>query len=229
MSKHILKDSFIRGTPIIMGYLPVGIAYGILARNTGLSLIQTIAASMIVFAGASQFMLLNFISSGVGALQIVTTVFLVNFRHFVMSASIAARLENTKKRFLPLIAFGITDESFSVLSSIHGSLDKKRILLINTIGYTAWFTASAAGYIAGEILPEALGRSMEIGLYALFIALLMPMAKKSLKTGVVAVGSGIFNLFLSYLDIFPAGWSIVVSVIVCASLAGLLNGGKENE
>src|SRR5699024_4665831 len=95
--------------PIVLGYLPVGIAFGVLARSTGISFSQTSLFSIMVYAGASQFMALDLIQAGIGGASIILATFLLNLRHMVMSASLSTRLGDIKRVHFPLVAFAITD------------------------------------------------------------------------------------------------------------------------
>src|SRR5665648_872086 len=115
-SSYVIRDSFRRATPIVFGYVPVAIAFGILSKTIGLSLLETTLISLIVYSGAAQFMFLNLLIVGVGPIEIIVTTFLINFRHFLMSVSLASKLNSTNKRWFPLLAFGVTDETFAVVS-----------------------------------------------------------------------------------------------------------------
>ena len=81
------KDALKSGLPIFIGYVPPAIAFGILAKSSGVSLIETMMFSGVVFAGASQFIALNLLMTGMGFSGIILTTLLVNFRHFLMSSS----------------------------------------------------------------------------------------------------------------------------------------------
>jgi len=217
-SSYVLRDSIRRSTPIIFGYLPVAIAFGILSKTMGLSLFETTLISLLVYSGAAQFMFLNLFVAGVGPAGIIITTFLINFRHFLMSASIASRLGETRKRWFPLLAFGVTDETFAVVISIPGKIDKVRLGIIEIIAYLSWQTGTLIGFVAGNIIPEDLTISMSVGLYGLFIALLMPQIKKSYRLGILAVTSGILNGLLLKINLLPQGWSIIISVLISALL-----------
>lgn len=103
------------GLPIAIGYLPIALAFGVLARTAGLSAGEATAMSALVFAGASQFMAINLISGGASAATIILATFVVNFRHFVMSASLSRRLV-LRWWEAALVGFGLTDETFVVNS-----------------------------------------------------------------------------------------------------------------
>ncbi len=188
-------------------------AFGILAKTTGITLLEAFLFSAVVFAGASQFIALNLLATGMGFGGIILTTLLVNFRHFLMSSYIASRVDSKMKRAFPIIAFGVTDESFSVLSFKKGELSQIFIIVLESIAYISWVTGTVSGYILGGFLPDLLVKSMGIALYAMFVALLIPEVKQSYKALILALSAGLLNSALLYLDIFPKGWSIIITII----------------
>jgi branched chain amino acid efflux pump len=204
--------------PIFIGYIPAAIAFGILSKGSGITFLECFLLSAVVFAGASQFIALNLILTGMGPGGIILTTLLVNFRHFLMSASLSTRITKIAKRYHFLLAFGITDEVFSVLSFKKGELSKTYILFLELSAYSAWVSGTVAGYILGSFLPQALISSMGVALYALLLAILLPEMKKSTKSLILAVSAGVLNTVLIKLDILPAGWTIIVCILIIASI-----------
>lgn len=221
------REGIKAGMPIVIGYVPIAVAFGILAKTTGISLLESILFSAIVFAGASQFMALNLLALGVGFSQIILTTFLVNLRHILMSASVAARMKDESLWGRCLVAFGITDETFSVGSFKEGSLSKEYMSALEIVVYLAWVSGTGLGYIVGSILPELLKSCMGVALYAMFAAILTPEMKKSYKVAVLAGSSGLTNTYLSLYMKVPGGWSIVISIIAISLLGVYLFDEKE--
>ncbi len=218
MTKEV-QDAFKSGIPIFIGYLPAAIAFGILSKGCGISLLECFLFSAVVFAGASQFIALNLLMTGMGPGGIILTTLLVNFRHFLMSAYLSTRMGRIAKKYVFMIAFGITDEVFSVLSFKKGQLSKSVVFILEIFAYSAWVTGTMAGYIMGGFLPEILTKSMGVALYALLLAMLLPEIKTSVKALVLTIASGVLNTILIKLDIFPNGWTIIVCILIIA-LAG---------
>lgn len=217
------------GFPIVIGYFPIALAFGILSKTTGISLLESIMFSSIVYAGASQFMALTLIAAGTGTLGIVLTTFLVNFRHFLMSASLSGKLEDKKTPFLPLIAFGITDETFSVASFSKEKLSPGFMIGLEIAAYSSWNAGTIVGFILGSTLPQSVQASMGIALYAMFIALLTPMAKKSFKLASLAIMAGIVNTLVSYFTSLPPGWGIIIAIFLVSILGIFIFDDKEAE
>ena len=93
------------------------LTFGLLAKTAGLSLIEATAMSMFVYAGASQYMALSLITAGVAPLLIVTSTFVVNIRHFLMTAALNEKMQPGRNGVKATYAFGITDETFSMLAT----------------------------------------------------------------------------------------------------------------
>lgn len=218
----MIRHGFIIGLPIILGYLPVAITFGVVSSQSGFTLGQLSAMSIFVYAGASQFMGVNMIAVGSGALEIMIATFVLNFRHFVMSLSFMNQLrEYTFLQRMPL-ALTLTDEAFAV-SSMHKNeaQHKKGIYFygaIFIIGYIVWVLGSLLGGVLGEVLPEKLSDSMGIALYALFIGLLIPSVKKEWKVGMIALVAILVNVLCSLF--MSTGWAVVMGTVV-GGLSGI--------
>ncbi|WP_066500431.1 AzlC family ABC transporter permease [Abyssisolibacter fermentans] len=226
--KCSFKDGVIDSIPIVIGFVPIAMTFGILAKNADITMFHCILFSVLVFAGASQFIALNLILLGAGIGEIVLTTFLVNFRHFLMSASLTTKITKDMKKWSPFIAFGITDEVFSVASFKKGTLTKQYIISLELLAYSAWVSGTVLGYLVGGILPKIIKASMGIALYAMFVAILIPEAKKSIKPIILAGLSGIINSICIYFLTLPQGWSIVISIVL-TSFIGLFLFKEEEE
>ncbi|MUV36643.1 putative membrane protein [Lentibacillus sp. JNUCC-1] len=215
-AKDMIKRGFWVGFPIMLGYLPIAITYGVLAKQAGLSLLELTSMSALVFAGASQFMAANMIAIGAGAVEIIIATLVLNFRHFVMSLSYSNHARDIGRSWKVPLSLGLTDETFAV-SAIHKDEGKKAYgryfyaALILT-AYSSWVIGSLLGGLLGEVIPPRLSESMGIALYAMFIGLLIPSVKKELKVGLIALFAMLLNyLFGLYLS---EGWSIVLATVI---------------
>ena len=102
------------GAPVILGYIPAGIAYALIARQAGFSVLETCLMSAFVHAGASQMMAVGMNAQGAGVAAILLTTFILNLRYFIMSACVMNDLKQEKRPFKMLLAFGVTDEVFAI-------------------------------------------------------------------------------------------------------------------
>jgi len=216
--KHTSKEGIVDGLPLVIGFMPIAMAFGILSKATGFSIIETVLFSALVFAGSSQFIALNLLLIGAGMGEIILTTLLINFRHFLMSTSLAVKLPKNIKKWKPLIAFGIIDEIFSIASFKEGELSKEYILSLQFMGYSAWVGGTLLGFLVGGIIPEIVETSMSVALYAMFVAILIPEIKKSLSVIVLVCIAGLINTIGIYVMELPQAWSIIISIILVSYL-----------
>jgi 4-azaleucine resistance transporter AzlC len=108
-----IKDAL----PVVFGYLPVGVAFGVLARNVGLTPSEVGLMSLLVYAGASQFLAIEMIFKGMTWLPIVLATFFINLRHLLMSSTLSLYLKNSRFPLLGFVSAQLTDESFAVAIS----------------------------------------------------------------------------------------------------------------
>ncbi|MGI6227774.1 MAG: AzlC family ABC transporter permease [Peptococcales bacterium] len=207
--------------PICLGYIPIAMTFGLLAKNAGLSIFSGTLMSALVYAGASQFVAVNMLALNMGWVQIIITTFILNFRHFLMSTALSQKLEKSKPSLLWVAAFGITDESFAMATL----QDKDKIspfylMGLNFSTYISWVLGTSLGFIISGSLPQVVQSGMGIALYVMFIGLLIPSIKKSWTVGVIALLGALFNLLLSMF--LTSGWSLVFGAILGAFLATLI-------
>lgn len=106
------------GIPVVLGFIPVGIAYGVMARQAGFSTLETCLMSLSVYAGASEMMAVGMYAQGAGILAIVLATFFLNLRHIIMSTCVFSRMKSSKLGQRLLMAFGVTDESFAIFTTM---------------------------------------------------------------------------------------------------------------
>ncbi|EHJ48504.1 AzlC family protein [Solidesulfovibrio carbinoliphilus subsp. oakridgensis] len=163
-----------RTWPIALGYVPVGMAYGVLAGKAGLGALNVLAMSLLVYAGSSQLVAVGLFSAGASGLSIVATTLAVNLRHLLFSAAMAPLLRGWRKRELAAFAFGLTDESFALHAARfgRGDRDKGLTLAINVAAQAAWVAGTALGVALGDILGDGRAFALDFALPGMFLALL---------------------------------------------------------
>jgi len=221
-----VKAGFQSGLSIALGFIPIAITFGILAKSSGISLLECIGFSSIVYAGASQFVALDLLNSGAGVFSIIFTVFLFNFRHFIMGASLSTKLSENCLKWRPLIAFWMTDETYSIAYLKQESVGIYFYLPMAGTAYLSFSVGSLLGFQLGSVLPSALNQSMAIALYAMFLAILTPEFKKSFKTIGVVVTAGIISLLIHNIKFIPQGWHIIIVIVLTVAIWNILD--KEN-
>jgi 4-azaleucine resistance transporter AzlC len=215
-SNSNFKKGLQSGLSIAIGYFPIALTFGLLSKTTGLSFYETVLMSLVVFAGASQYMSLSLLAAGTNPILIVLTTFIVNIRHLLMSASLNAKVEEEKAWKKAVYAFGITDETFSVMATKDQTISTEFACGVIVISYLSWVVNSGIGFIIGAALPKVLQEGMTVALYAMFIGLLVPSMKKSFKVVFLAGLAACLNSFFFFYKILEAGWAIIISTILSA-------------
>ncbi len=218
-----------QGIPIFIGYFTTSIAFGLLALSAGLTPFQAVLFSMTNLTGAAQFMAINLMAAGALAGEIVTSVMLLNMRYIIMSASLLNKIGFKTKSDRFIIAFGVTDEVFSVASMKPGGAGRYFMFALQGISWLGWASGTAAGVTLGAFLSRSLQDAMSGALFALFAALLVPEIKKGVKALIIALAAGGVNTLLYYKYSLSAGWSIVIAMLSVTALATLLFKDENNE
>ncbi|MBU0992293.1 MAG: AzlC family ABC transporter permease [Proteobacteria bacterium] len=214
--KKTLHEGVKSAWPICLGYIPIGLAFGVLARKAGLSPFQIGIMSIFVFAGSSQFIAVSMIVEGAGPLAIIATTFMVNLRHLLMSSSLSVFPGKAGKLRLSLFAYGITDESFAINFSkfAKGFWDLDRAIVLNQTANLVWILSTIAGGFGGQFIPEkAFG--IDYALIAMFICLLVFQLRGHIYV-ISAVLSGMLAVFLSIR--VPGNSYIVIASMVAAAV-----------
>ncbi|MFC7370095.1 AzlC family ABC transporter permease [Fictibacillus iocasae] len=223
-----MGDGVKAGLAIAIGYTPIAFTYGLLAKTAGLTLWETVAMSIFVFAGASQYIALSMLAASTGAIEILITTFIMNIRHLLMSASLNERAEHDKKWIKAVYAFMVTDETFAVATTRkEDKLSSGFLIGLGLIAYSSWIIFSGIGYLTGAGLPEVVQNSMGIALYAMFIGLLVPAAKKSRKVILLAATAALLNIAFSQYEPLAGGWGIILSTLISAVFLELLMGEEK--
>ena len=220
------SEQFLRGArlsaPVIIGIIPTAIAFGILARTSGLTLWESLFMSAVVFAGASQFAALNLLATGASFAGILVTTALLNARHIMMGSSLTQRMQPMRPLEKLALFFILTDESFSI-----ASMQKDREISAAFLWgvqipiFLTWTSVTVLGFIGTSVLPQAVQDCMGIAIYALFAALIIPSARKSRAALTVTLAAMALSSLFKWT---PALASINrgVVIMICAGAAAAL-------
>lgn len=211
-----LGEALRQAFPIIIGYLPIGFAYGVLADKAGLSALNALLMSVIVYAGSAQLIAVGLFAAGAAPLSIILTTFVVNLRHLLMSAALAPHMRSWPKARLALFGFELTDESFAVHSARFPSGAEKQTetLLINLLAQAGWVTGSLLGVLAGGLISDVRPVGLDYALPAMFISLLMLQCT---RPGLVRVAlfSGIASVALQQAGVTQ--WNVILATLAGAT------------
>jgi 4-azaleucine resistance transporter AzlC len=189
--------------PILLGCLPFGMIYGLLARSAGLPAGVSQAMSSVIFAGSAQFIAAQLIRDGATAAVVVLTVLVVNLRHALYSASVAPLVQRLGPAWKAVLAYLLTDEAYAVVISRYqrddarGEAPPHRHWYFLGAGLTLWASwqvSTAIGIFVGARVPERW--SLDFTLPLTFIALVFP-AVKDRAAAVAAIGAGVLAVALA--------------------------------
>ncbi|HHV17906.1 MAG TPA: AzlC family ABC transporter permease [Thermoanaerobacterales bacterium] len=204
-----------RAAPIVMGYIPVGFALGVMAADAGLDPLHMSLMSLFVYAGSAQFIAVEMLGSGVSAIPIIITTFLVNLRHFLFSASLAPHFREIKQKFIPLISFFITDESFavSITDAKQRPLSHIYYFGLYMTAYSSWVISTIMGATLGNLIPDTKALGFDFALPGMFLALLC-MQLKNVRFVLVALISGFLSILFIYT--IPGNWNVILASVIAA-------------
>ncbi len=223
-----MQKPFIRGLshgiPICLGYFSVSFGFGILAVKSGLQAIDAILISLTNLTSAGQAAGVGIIAAAGTLLEMAITQFVINLRYSLMGLTLSQKLSDKFTTIHRLIAsFGITDEIFAVAVSQKDKLVPSYMYGLIMISATGWVSGTALGAVAGLALPASLTAAMGILLYGMFIAIIVPAARKCKKDMIVILLAAAFSAIFKYL--LPSvsfGFAIIISAILAAVIGALL-------
>ena len=215
-----LREGLSAGWPICLGYLPIGMAFGVLAQKAGLTPVQIGLMSILVFAGSSQFIAVSMLTAGASTPAIITTTFVVNLRHLLMSSALAVYLRRAHRGLLALYAYGVTDESFAVnLPRFNArTWTLSRALVVNHAANLTWFASTVAGGVGGRFIPEG-AFGIDYALIAMFICLLIYQIKRRIHL-LTAVMAGLLAVGLALA--VPGNTYIVIASVLAATVGVII-------
>lgn len=220
------------GLPIGLGYFPVSFAFGIFSVNGGLSVLQALLISMTNLTSAGQLAGVTLMSLGAPFLEIALSQLVINLRYALMSLSLSQKTDasvKTADRFL--ISFFITDEIFAVSSSKR-SIGRKYMYSLAILPYIGWSLGTLCGALLGEILPAALISCLGIAIYGMFVAIIIPAAKKSLPVLGVILSVATVSCLIKYTPLsgfISEGFSIIICAVLVSAIFALICPIKEVE
>ena len=229
-----MKKDFIQGlrdgVSIMAGYFAVSFSFGILAMQGGRSVIQAALTSLTNMTSSGQFAGLQIIVAGGTLIELILTQVIINMRYSLMSLALSPKLDKKIKLWQRLlIAFANTDEIFAVAMSRERSLSFPYMVGLQLLPIFGWTAGTATGAIAGNLLPAALTAALGIALYGMFIAVVVPVARRSRPVLLSAFIAITISSILYVLKV-SAGISIIISTVAASALMAFLRpieGGVE--
>ncbi len=235
------NERFIRGIrdgiPIALGYLSVSFAFGMQATGAGLTWIQAVLISATNLTSAGQLAGLPLMASGAATLaelaEMALTQLTINLRYALMSLSLGRKLDkdmNTPRRMF--FSFANTDEIFAVASSQSGKVGRDYLYGLMAMPWVGWTVGTLLGAVAGTLLPEFIRSALGIAIYGMFLAIILPPARKQKPVRFVVAAAVALSLCFRYLpglNRVSSGFAIILCAVGAAAAGAALYPVKEDE
>ena len=233
----INKEWYIKGLrdgiPIALGYFAVAFTLGIVAKKAGLTAFQAGLATGLTNASAGGYAGFTLVAAGASYLEVALTELIVNARYLLMSCALSQKLSpDTSILHRILVAFDVTDEIFGISVSVTGTLNPYYNYGAMTVAIPGWTLGTVFGVITGNILPASLVSALGVGLYGMFIAIIIPPAKKNRVIAALVIISMLASLAFSKLPVISSvstGMRVIILTVVISLVAALLFPVKEND
>ena len=230
--KSALRAGIHDGIPIGLGYFAVSFALGIAARGAGLNAFQSFLASLLCNASAGEYAAFTLIAADATYIELALMTLVANARYLLMSCALSQRAEGVSLPHRMLIGFDVTDELFAVTIARPGKLEPFYFYGAMLMALPGWSVGTALGNIAGNLLPARLTSALGVALYGMFLAVIIPPAKKDK----ILAGLVVFCFAASYalarlpiVSAIPEGTRILILTVVIASAAALLFPRRDEE
>ncbi len=222
MNTLCLRQAFKVTVPVLFGYLAIGIPFGLMLVNAGYPWWLAPLMSLVMYAGAGQYMAVGLFAGGAGLSTIVVTMLLVNIRHIVYGLSLIKTFRNTGK-WKPYLIFALTDETYALMTSCAAPKNVEPASFYGAIavldhGY--WITGSVIGALAGTLIPFSFD-GVDFALTALFAVLLVDQLKKT--HDVLPAAVGILTAVIAICTV-PSENVLLVSLAAGIAVLALLRG-----
>lgn len=214
------------GIPICLGYIAVSFAFGIFSVESGLSALEALFISLTNVTSAGQLAAVPIIAGGGTLVELAVTQLVINLRYSLMSVSLSQKLGKSVRmidRFL--ISFVNTDEVFAVSVSQKAAVGRKYLYGLILTPYLGWSAGTIAGAVAGNVLPEIITASLGVAIYGMFIAIVVPPAKKSrpvLLCVLTAIALSCAFRYIPFLSVVPQGFVIIICAVIASALFALI-------
>lgn len=227
--KRGLRD----GIPIGLGYFAVSFTFGMMAVSEGLTAGQAAMISLTNLTSAGQFAGLDIIAAGGSLWEMALTQLVINLRYCLMAFSLSQKLERNLfpvHRFF--VAFGITDEIFGVSAGQEGTLSPWYSYGLMCMAIPGWTLGTLLGAVSGNLLPGFLISAFSVAIYGMFLAVIIPPAKKNSAVLMVVVGAMILSTLFAVVPILKkvsSGFAIIIITLIAAGLAAYFRPVGEEE
>ena len=196
-----------RGFPICLGYIPVSFTFGLIAVKMGFSPLQATLISLTNMASAGQFAGIRLIEGGAAYIELIITTFVINLRYFLMSLSLSQKVDPEMPFYKrAVMAYCITDEVFALAAMEPDEVSFPFFGGLMLTPILGWTSGTLLGAIASNLLSPMMQGCMGIALYCMFIAIIIPPARKSRKVALAVVVAAALSCIFKYVPRWPWWW-----------------------
>lgn len=224
MSNYLrgLKD----GLPVGLGYFSVSFAFGVAAIQNGLSVFTAVMISLTNLTSAGQLAGLSVIAAAGSLIEMAATQLVINLRYALMSISLSQKLDGSVKMPDRLVmSFGVTDENFAIAVAQKGTVTAPYFYGLMTLPILCWTGGTLVGAAAGSVLPASVLSALGVAIYGMFVAIILPVAKRSLAVAGVALGAAALSCCFTWLpglNQVSGGFAIIICAVVAAAVGAAL-------
>ena len=219
--KKGLKD----GLPICLGYFSVSFAFGIFAVENGLSVFQATILSLVNLTSAGQLAGVPIMIGG-SLPELALSQLIINSRYSLMSVSLSQKFSpRVKLRDKLLIAYANTDEIFAVAVSQKGEIGKKYMVGLMLLPVLGWTLGTFTGSVAGNVLPTMVTAALGLAIYGMFVAIVVPVAKKEKATALcvaIAIALSCAFRYIPALSKVPSGFTVIICAVAAAAILAVV-------
>ena len=220
--KNGLRD----GVPIALGYFAVAFTLGITAKNAGLSAFEAMLTALLTNASAGGYAGFSLMAADASYLEMAVTQLVVNARYLLMAFALSQKLASdisTKHRML--VAFDVTDEIFGISVAVKGNLNPFYNYGAMTVALPGWALGAFFGVIMGNALPQSIVSALSVGLYGMFLAIIIPPARKNKVIAALVLISMALSLIFKtvpFLSGISEGLRVIILTVAISLLAAIL-------
>lgn len=227
------KKGLYNGIPIALGYFAVAFTLGITAKNAGLSAFEAMLTAGLTNASAGGYAGFSLMKENASYLEMALTQLIVNARYLLMACALSQKLSpKTSTLHRSLIAFNVTDEVFGISVAVKGELNPFYNYGASSLTIPGWALGAFFGVIMGNILPASIVSALSVGLYGMFLAIIIPPARKNKIIAFIVLVSMVLSLIFRVTPLLSGiseGMRVIILTIVISLAAAILFPVEDSE
>ena len=215
------------GFPIFLGYVPLGIAFGILARTLGFSVFEAVACSATALTGAGQFIALSLLAAGAGTPSVLMATTVVNLRYVLFASTLSPYLRGVPAPTQALLASTLTDETFAINVADHrqGLSTPASMAGVGAVAWTGWVAGTLAGALGAGWIGDPARFGVGFAMPAMFVGLFFALAEdwRHILIGVLGGAIALLLPLTTSLGFrLDASWYLIIASMTAATVGAVI-------